>query len=69
MAPTLLAGIPDLTICREEVFGPVTTLLTQRISIRRSPWRTPLPFGLTAAVFSTDERTDGGASPNWPPGW
>ncbi|MBP0460247.1 aldehyde dehydrogenase family protein [Streptomyces bomunensis] len=55
-APTLLAGHPDLTICREEVFGPVTTLvraadLDEAIRIANGT-----AFGLTAAVFTGDER-------------
>ena len=55
-APTLLAGTTDLTICSEEVFGPVTTLLRaadidEAITIANST-----AFGLTAAVFTCDER-------------
>ncbi|WP_405564879.1 aldehyde dehydrogenase family protein [Streptomyces sp. NBC_01180] len=55
-APTLLAGHPGLTICHEEVFGPVTTLvraadLDEAIRIANGT-----RFGLTAAVFTCDER-------------
>ncbi|WP_328334718.1 MULTISPECIES: aldehyde dehydrogenase family protein [unclassified Streptomyces] len=55
-APTLLAGHPGLTICHEEVFGPVTTLvraadLDEAIHIANGT-----RFGLTAAVFTCDER-------------
>ncbi|WP_406134904.1 aldehyde dehydrogenase family protein [Streptomyces sp. NBC_01089] len=54
--PTLLAGHPGLTICHEEVFGPVTTLvraadLDEAIRIANGT-----RFGLTAAVFTCDER-------------
>ncbi|MEV0698929.1 aldehyde dehydrogenase family protein [Saccharopolyspora sp. NPDC050389] len=54
--PTLLAGTPELTICREEVFGPVVTVLRaadldEAISIANDT-----RYGLTAALFTTDER-------------
>lgn len=56
VAPTVLAGAPELTICREEVFGPVVTVLRaddldEAISIANST-----RYGLTAALFTTDER-------------
>ncbi len=56
VAPTVLAGTSELTICREEVFGPVVTLLRagdldEAISIANNT-----RFGLTAALFTTDER-------------
>ncbi|QGK70193.1 aldehyde dehydrogenase family protein [Allosaccharopolyspora coralli] len=56
VAPTVLAGTPELTICREEVFGPVVTVLRaddldEAISIANDT-----RYGLTAALFTTDER-------------
>lgn len=56
-APTLLAGTPDLTIAREEVFGPVTTVLRVADLDEAIALANATPFGLTAAVFTTDERT------------
>lgn len=55
-APTLLAGGPDLTICREEVFGPVTTLLRADDLDDAIALANSTDFGLTAAVFTRDER-------------
>lgn len=56
VAPTLLAGSPDLTICQEEVFGPVSTLLRAADLDQAITLANATAFGLTAAVFSTDER-------------
>lgn len=55
-APTLLAGTPDLAICREEVFGPVTTLLRATDLDEAVRIANGTAFGLTAAVFTCDER-------------
>lgn len=56
VAPTLLAGTPDLTICREEVFGPVTTVLRVDDLDAAIELANATDFGLTAAVFTRDER-------------
>lgn len=56
-APTVLAGTPELTIAREEVFGPVTTVLTVRDADAAIALANATRFGLTASVFTTDERT------------
>lgn len=56
-APTLLTGTPDLTITREEVFGPVTTVLRASDLEEAITLANSTSFGLTAAVFTTDERT------------
>ncbi len=56
-APTVLAGTPHLTIAREEVFGPVTTVLTARNTDEAIALANGTRFGLTASVFTTDERT------------
>lgn len=55
-APTLLAGTPDLSICREEVFGPVTTLLRATDLSDAIRIANGTSFGLTSAVFTCDER-------------
>ena len=57
VAPTLLAGTPDLTICREEVFGPVTTVLRADDLDTALELANATDFGLTASVFTRDERT------------
>lgn len=56
VAPTLLAGTPDLTICREEVFGPVTTVLRAADLDAAIALANATDFGLTASVFTRDER-------------
>lgn len=56
VAPTLLAGGTDLTICREEVFGPVTTLMRADDLGAAIALANSTAFGLTAAVFTRDER-------------
>ncbi|MFV9453938.1 aldehyde dehydrogenase family protein [Rhodococcus sp. NM-2] len=57
VAPTLLAGSTELTICREEVFGPVTTILRAKDLDEAITVANATPFGLTAAVFTCDERS------------
>ncbi|NYI78441.1 aldehyde dehydrogenase family protein [Nocardioides panzhihuensis] len=54
--PTLLAGTPELTISREEVFGPVTTLLRAADLDAAIELANGTDFGLTASVFTRDER-------------
>ena len=54
--PTLLAGAPDLTIAHEEVFGPITTVLTADDLDEAIAMANGTRFGLTASVFTTDER-------------
>ncbi len=56
VAPTLLAGTPDLTICREEVFGPVATVLRVADLDAAIELANATDFGLTASVFTRDER-------------
>ena len=53
VAPTVLEGTMDIRTCREEVFGPITTLLhadslSEAIAIANAT-----EFGLTASIFST----------------
>lgn len=56
VAPTVLAGTPELTICREEVFGPVVTLLRAGDLDEAIAIANDTRYGLTAALFTTDER-------------
>ncbi len=56
VAPTLLGGTTDLTICREEVFGPVVTVLRAADLDEAIDIANATSFGLTAAVFTSDER-------------
>ncbi len=56
VAPTLLAGDPELTICREEVFGPITTVLRATDLDSAIELANATEFGLTASVFTRDER-------------
>lgn len=56
VAPTVLAGTPDLTICREEVFGPVVTVLRAEDLDEAISIANDTRYGLTAALFTTDER-------------
>ena len=57
LAPTVLAGSPDLAICNDEVFGPVTTILRARDLDEAIEIANRTAFGLTATVFTSDEVT------------
>lgn len=57
LAPTLLEGRAVLTICSEEVFGPVATLLRADDVDAAIALANGTAFGLTASVFTRDERT------------
>ncbi len=54
--PTVLGGGPELSIAREEVFGPVTTVMKVAGLEEAIALANDTEFGLTAAVFTTDER-------------
>ncbi|WP_020495966.1 aldehyde dehydrogenase family protein [Sciscionella marina] len=54
--PTVLEGDTGLTICQEEVFGPVVTLLRADSLEEAVTIANGTRFGLTAAVFTCDER-------------
>ena len=56
-APTLLSGDPKHTISREEVFGPISTVLRVDSVDEAIHLANDTDFGLTAAIFSNDERT------------
>ncbi len=53
--PTLLTGEPSLTICHEEVFGPITTVLAADDLDEAIRIANDTRFGLTASVFSSNE--------------
>jgi alpha-ketoglutaric semialdehyde dehydrogenase len=53
--PTVLAGIsPDSRIVREEIFGPVVTLLPAASFEEAVALANDTPFGLTASLFTRD---------------
>ncbi|MGY2746705.1 acyl-CoA reductase-like NAD-dependent aldehyde dehydrogenase [Arthrobacter sp. UYCu723] len=54
--PTVLTGPASMTICREEVFGPVVTVLRAATLDEAIELANSTDFGLTAAVFTSDER-------------
>jgi alpha-ketoglutaric semialdehyde dehydrogenase len=56
VAPTLLEGEATMTICREEVFGPVVTLLRATDLNEAITTANDTEYGLTASVFTADER-------------
>lgn len=53
--PTVLTGTPDLSICHDEVFGPITTVLEAEDLDHAIDLANSTDFGLTASVFSRDE--------------
>lgn len=57
VAPTVLAGTPELTIARDEVFGPVTTVLRASDLDEAIALANGTEYGLTASVFTRDERS------------
>lgn len=54
--PTVLTGPASMTICHEEVFGPVVTILRAATLDEAIALANNTDFGLTAAVFTSDER-------------
>lgn len=56
VAPTILRGSPELTICSEEVFGPVTTVLEVGSIEEAVELANATEFGLTATIFTSQER-------------
>jgi len=55
VAPTIFANVtPEMTIAREEIFGPVLSVLRWRDSDDVLAQANALPYGLTAAVWTRD---------------
>ncbi len=55
--PTVLTGSPELAICRNEVFGPVTVLLCAADIDEAIAIANATAFGLSATVLTHDEST------------
>jgi len=55
VSPTVLEGTMDIRTCREEVFGPITTLLHAETLTEAIQLANSTDFGLTASIFSTND--------------
>ncbi|SBS77434.1 Betaine aldehyde dehydrogenase [uncultured Mycobacterium sp.] len=57
VAPTVLAGVaPQADVARDEIFGPVLSVLTVRDEAEAVEVANSVDFGLTAAVWTNDLR-------------
>ena len=55
MAPTILSGVqPDMAVAREEVFGPVLSVLTFQTREEAIAIANSIDYGLSAGVWSRD---------------
>ena len=55
MAPTILSGVePDMAVAREEVFGPVLSVLTFETTREAIRIANAIDYGLSAGVWSRD---------------
>lgn len=55
MAPTILSGVqPDMSVAREEVFGPVLSVLTFETTEEAIRIANAIDYGLSAGVWSRD---------------
>ncbi|HEY8594922.1 MAG TPA: aldehyde dehydrogenase family protein [Devosiaceae bacterium] len=55
MAPTILSGVrPDMAVAREEVFGPVLSVLTFETAQEAIAIANDIEYGLSAGVWSRD---------------
>ena len=55
MAPTILSGVtPDMAVAREEVFGPVLSVLTFETTTEAIAIANSIDYGLSAGVWSRD---------------
>lgn len=55
MAPTILSGVtPDMAVAREEVFGPVLSVLTFETTEEAIGIANAIDYGLSAGVWSRD---------------
>ncbi len=55
VAPTVIEGTMNLRTCKEEVFGPVTTLLHAESLTEAIEMANATEFGLTASIFSSND--------------
>ena len=57
-APTVLTGVePGMQVAREEIFGPVLSVLSWRDEAEAVRIANAVPYGLTASVWTEDVRT------------
>lgn len=55
--PTVIANVkPEMAVCREEIFGPVTAIMPFRTESEALTLANDTPYGLTAAVWTDDIR-------------
>lgn len=55
VAPTVLEGTMEIRTCKEEIFGPITTLLHADSLSEAILLANATEFGLTASIFSTSD--------------
>jgi len=63
VAPTVIEGTMNLRTCKEEVFGPVTTLLHAESLTEAIEMANATEFGLTASIFSSNDADIAQANP------
>ncbi|MGH6915476.1 MAG: aldehyde dehydrogenase family protein, partial [Geminicoccales bacterium] len=57
IAPTVFEGVrPDMTIAREEIFGPVLAIISVKNAEEAVMVANDTPYGLTASVFTANAR-------------
>lgn len=56
VAPTVLEGDMGIRTCQEEVFGPITTVMNADSLEKAIEIANSTEFGLTASIFSADDR-------------
>ncbi|HAA79802.1 MAG: aldehyde dehydrogenase [Microbacteriaceae bacterium BACL25 MAG-120322-bin65] len=55
VGPTVIEGTMEVRTCREEVFGPITTVMRARDLEEAIELANSTEFGLTASIFSTND--------------
>ncbi|MBT4948958.1 MAG: aldehyde dehydrogenase family protein [Actinobacteria bacterium] len=55
VAPTVIEGTMQVRTCKEEVFGPITTLLHAESLTQAIELANATEFGLTASIFSSND--------------
>jgi len=56
VAPTVIEGSMEVRTCREEVFGPITTVMNVQSLEEAIEVANATEFGLTASIFTTSDR-------------